>query len=145
MKSVNFALRKAYISLFSSIELNSLPVPVYYLQAPEEEQSNAYILLVSPSNTSISTKQSHDTNTSMQVQIHTWQENGNAGKEADDLAHLIYQALIPNPTSVIDLTADGFQVVSMKMESDNVQTISGHGNREFVTRIINFSHNIFHL
>lgn len=144
MKSVNYALRKAYVSSLNGLTLNSNPVPVYYMEAPEDETSPAYVLLVSPSNVDVSTKDSSDTNTSMQVQIRTWAENGNAGKVADDLANDVYTAIYPNTHTVLDLSADGLQMVSTKMQNDSVNTISGHGNRTFVTRIITFTHNIYH-
>ena len=69
MKSVNYALRKAYIAGLNGLTVNSLAVPVYYLQAPENYTGANYIVLSNIANTNASTKNSADTNTSMNVLI----------------------------------------------------------------------------
>lgn len=144
MKSVNYALRKAYKASLNGLTANSVAVPVYYMEAPEDENSPAYILLVAPSNVDASTFSSSDTNTSMQVQIHTWSDLGNAGKIADDLANDIYTAIYPNTRSVLDLSSDGLQMVGTKMDGDRDGLNVTAGQRSYVQRVITFSHNIFH-
>ena len=144
MKSVNYALRSFYKTAFTGLTVNSIAVPTYYLDAPESETSQIYITLNTVSNVDISTKQSADTNTSMQVQIHTWSDNGNAGKNADDVASAVYSLIYPNPDSTINLDAAGFQAVSISVGNDLVNDHSGRGVRQYLTRIITFNHNIYH-
>lgn len=144
MKSINYQLRVKYVEALDGMVVNTLAIPVYYMQLPESANDNNYILLVNPANSNASTKNSSDTNTTMQVQIHTWAENGNAGKMADDIANEVYQQIYPNSQFNLDLSGYGLQMVSTTMISDNVNTISDEGNREFITRIINFEHNIYH-
>ena len=144
MKEVNYPLRKAYITKLSGLEVNTIPIPVYYMEAPETETGQAYILLVSPSSSNVSTFSTSDTVTNMQLQIHTWAEDGNSGKLTDDIAAAVFNLVTPNTQAVLDLSADGIQMVSLKLDRDRVNSITGLGNREYVTRILDFSHNIFH-
>lgn len=144
MKDVNYPLRKAYKASLNGLTANGNPVEVYYNQLPEGDEDAAYILMVSPSSVLKGTFSTHDTDTSLQLQIRTWSENGNAGKIADDIADDIFSAIYPTPQSVLDLSADGLQMVGMRLQNDIVNTITGHGNREFVTRILTFTHNIYY-
>lgn len=144
MKDVNWSLRKAYSAILNGLTVDAVSVPVYYMEAPADENSPAYILLVSPSNVDVSTFSSSDTNTSIQVQIHTWSDHGNAGKLASDIAGEVYAAIYPNSQSVLDLSADGLQMVGTKMDSDRDGLNVRLGQRDYVQRIITFSHNIFH-
>lgn len=144
MKSVNYALRSAYKTAFTGLTVNSISIPTYYLSAPESETSQIYITLNAVANVDISTFQTADTQTSMQVQIHTWSDNGNAGKNADDVANAVYALIYPAPNSVFDLSAAGFQHIDTKIGNDIVQELAGRGVRQYVTRIITFDHNIYH-
>ena len=144
MKSVNYALRKAYVAALAPVNVDSVNVPVYYLTAPDSYTGNFYITLNSVSNADDSTKNSSDTNTSMQVQIHTWSDSYNAGQFADVIAGQVFEYIYPNSQAVLDLSGDGVQMVSTKLDQDLVNEMDGLGNRMFVTRILTFSHNIFH-
>ena len=145
MKDVNYPLRKAYITaLDGNITVDAVNVPVYYLQAPEEETSEAYITLNQVSNVDAGTFSDHKTTTSMQVQIHTWDDNGNAGKKADDTAGAVLAILYPNPQTVLNMSADSLQMVGTRLAGDQVSELTGQGNRVFVTRILTFEHIISH-
>ena len=144
MKSVNYALRKAYKASLNGLTANSVAVPVYHNEAPESETSAAYVTFNEVSSNDISTKTTSDTNTAMQVQIHTWSDDGNAGKTADDIAGLVYAAILPTPNAVLNLSADGFQMVGITLGGDRAGNNVTLGRRAFVTRIITFNHNIFH-
>jgi hypothetical protein len=144
MKDVNWPLRKAYSASLNGLTVDAVSVPVYYMEAPSNYTGQAYILLVSPSNVDASTFNSSDTNTSMQVQIHTWSDYGNAGKLASDIAGAVFAAIYPNPQAVLDLSADDLQMVSTKLQNDLDGRNVRFGQREYVQRIITFSHNIFH-
>lgn len=143
MKSVNYALRKAYLTSLNGLTVNSVAVPVYYLQAPESVTVANYIIISDVANVDVGTKNSSDTNTSIQLRIETWAEGGNAGKMADDIAGAIYALIYPNSQAVLNLIADGFQMVSTKVSDDRV--LDGEfGNRDFITRVITFRHYIYH-
>ncbi len=144
MKSVNYPLRKAYMARLDGIPVGAINVPLYYQQAPDDEQGQAYMTLNEVSNVDDSTTNSSHTSTSMQVQIHTWSENGNAGKLADDIAGAVYEIIYPTSQAVLDLSADNLQMVSTKMDGDRTGNSVWIGNREFITRIITFNHWISH-
>lgn len=145
MKDVNYALRVAYVTSLNGLTVNSLPVPVYYMAAPESEQARSYITLNQVTNVDVSTKNSPDTNISIQVQIHTWDDAGNAGKQADDIAAAVFAIIYPNSQAVLDLSASDLQMVSTTLSGDQVQDLSGLGNRVYINRILTFTHNIYHL
>lgn len=144
MKDVNYPLRKAYVTALTGLTVGAVAVPVYYLAAPEEETAKAYITLNQVSNVDAGTFSSSNTNTSMQVQIHTWDDNGNPGKKADDIAGAVLAVIYPNPQTYLDMSADSLQMVGTKLGGDQVQELADHGNRIFVTRILTFDHIITH-
>ena len=79
----------------------------------------------------------------MQVQIHTWDDNGNAGQYADDIAGAVFAIIKPTPQSVLDMLADNFQMVGTFLDGDNTDQLDA-GNRIDITRILTFRHNILH-
>ena len=151
MRNVNFALRKAYMAaLGDPLQVNvtyptaaTIEVPIYYLIAPESETGKYYITLNQVSNSEAGTFSSEKTNTSMQVQIHTWDDNGNAGQYADDIAGAVFAIIKPNPQAVLDMLADNFQMVGTFLDGDNTDQLDA-GNRIDITRILTFRHNILH-
>ena len=151
MRNVNFALRKSYMAaLGDPLQVNvtyptaaTIDVPIYYLIAPESETGKYYITLNQVSNTDRSTKGSSDTNTSMQVQIHTWDNDGNAGQYADDIADKVFEIIYPDSQAKLDMSADDFCMVSTKLDGDNTDELDT-GTRIYVTRILTFRHNILH-
>ncbi len=145
MKDVNYSLRKAYIAaLDGNVVVDAVNVPVYYMSAPEDETAKAYITLNQVSNNDAGSFSSSRTKTSMQVQIHTWDNNSNAGKKADDVSGAVLAIIYPTPQSVLDMSADNLQMIGTFLEGDNVSELTGHGNRVFITRILTFSHPILH-
>lgn len=143
MKDVNYKLRKAYNTALTGLTVNSIAIPVYYLQAPESENGANYIIMTSVANVDEGTKNSADTNTSMQLQITTFAEGANPGKMADDIAGAVFGIIYPTSQAVLDMSADGVQMVSTLLTDDRVIN-DRFGHREFVTRILTFRHNIFH-
>lgn len=143
MKDVNYKLRKAYNTALTGLTVNSIAIPVYYLQAPESETGANYIIMNNVANVDEGTKNSADTNTSMQLQVTTWAEGANPGKMADDIAGAVFGIIYPTSQSVLDMTADGVQMVSTFLTDDRVIN-DRFGDREFVARILTFRHNIFH-
>ena len=79
----------------------------------------------------------------MQVQIHTWDDNGNAGQYADDIAGAVFAIIKPNPQAVLDMSADNFQMVGTFVDGDNTDQLDT-GQRIYVTRILTFRLNILH-
>ncbi len=144
MKDVNWPLRKKYTTALDNLAVGAITVPLYYLAAPETETGKYYMTLNRVSNVDVSTKNSADTNTAMQVQIHTWDDNGNAGKLADDIAGAVLAVVYPNSQATMDLSADNLQMLSTFLDGDEVNELSDHGNRVYVTRILTFRHNIYH-
>jgi hypothetical protein len=145
MKSVNYQLRAAYVAALSGLTVNTIPVPTYYLSAPENETSKIYITLNNIANLDASSKQTANTDSTMQLQIHTWDDNGFSGKNADDVANAVFALVHLLPTQKFDLIAHGFQIVDTRLVNDVVQELRGEGVRQYIQRVITFNHNIYHL
>lgn len=144
MKDVNYPLRKAYIIALANMVVDGIPIPVYYPAVPEEETSKAYILLSQPSNVDNGTKNSSDTDTSMQLKIITWDEGSNSGKLADMIANEIFARIYPIPQATLDLSADNINMVSTELSNDNTQDYGSVNNRFFIDRYLTFKHFISH-
>lgn len=144
MRSVNYSLRKAYFAALTGFTFDSNPVPVYYLQAPDNVTDSNYIVFSGLSSNDVSSKHKADTQTSIRVTIHTFNGKANSGEAADALANDVLQAIYPNSTFNLDLSADNFQIVTTKLDGDYTQDYTILTNRVYVDRILTFTHRIFH-
>lgn len=142
MKDINFPLRKAYMTALAGITYNSVAVPVYYMQAPDDLNVDNYIVFGGVTNNDISTKGSADTNTLMRVTIHTKGNKYNSGQAADSIAGQVLQSVYPNSQATLDL--DGLQMFSTELASDLTQDYSIKDSVAFIDRILMFRHKIYH-
>ena len=138
MKDVNWPLRKAYTTA-----LENVGVPVYYQQADDNENSDLFIVFSGIRSADESTKTSSDTGTEIEVRIHARKDKFNQGKDPDEFASLVFDAIYPTPTSVLDLSEDGMQMVGTRLVSDNTIDYGTAGNAVYIDRIIRFRHEIF--
>lgn len=144
MRSVNYALRKAYNTALSGITYNSAEVPVYYKKLPDNLSPDNYIIFDGISNADISTLHTSDTSTSIRVSIYTRNEKSNNGKACDDIADIVMQRIYPTRQFVLNLSSDNFQMVSTKLTGDNQNDWTQQSQLEYVDRFLTFTHNIFH-
>ena len=145
MRDSNYPLRKAYITALTGLTYNSVAVPVAYQELPNNISPANYIILNSVSSNDVSAKHLSDTSTSIQVTIHTFSDQYNSGKAADDIASLVLQAIYPNRQTHLDLSADNMQCVTTELAGDNTQDYSPQANRKYIDRILTFRHRIFQL
>lgn len=139
MKDVNYPLRKAYFAALSTITYAGVPVAVYYHFLPSDIAPDVYIVFNSISSSDISTKNSFDTSTSIQVKIHSHKEKYNDGKAVDVIADAILQKIYTKPSS---LDAAGIQIYQTTLQNDSIQSWDIQGNRVYVDRTLIFSHKI---
>lgn len=142
MKDVNQALRKAYVTALNNIFHDNKQVRVFYQQAPKEITDKNYITFGGISSNDISTKQTSDTQTSMEVKIFTYENGYNNGDAADLIADQVIQAIYPKPTSTLTLEGT-VQMVSTEMTGDSVQAWTQEGQRVYVDRTLIFRHRLF--
>lgn len=144
MKDVNYPIRKKYFELLNgNLIYNNAAVSVYNKYLPSVISASSYVVINTISNTIIATKNSHITNTSVQLSIFTKDTTANDGKAVDSIADQIYQIIYPTPNSKISLEPD-FQVVFMQPENDNSQTALQTNTAIYLNRFITFSHRIYH-
>lgn len=144
MKDVNYPLRKAYVAALAGITYNSVAIGVYYPEIPESLDPLVAIVLSSVSNNDVSTKESADTSTSIQVTIRTYNTKYNDGRAADTIGGTILTRIYPNKQAVLDLSSDGLQMVSTELVQDFVQDYGIQNDRKYIDRIMVFKHWIYH-
>jgi hypothetical protein len=138
MRSSNLAIRKAVYDILAPIA----GVPVYYKYIPARVETNAYILITTINANNASTINSHDTENTIQVGIYTKDSNAISGLQADSLADIIINNLVPRPASTIII--DGFQNCGISMVSENspgaIQLPDGIAINHFITFRILLGH-----
>lgn len=142
MKSANYKLREAYVTVFAGFTVNAIAIPIYYLELPQGEEVDNYMILSEVGNTESGTMDRHGTDVTMQLAVYTVEQYGNSGKFADEICNAIFQLIYPTPTSVLNLGTD-FQMVGMKLTSDRSENLSTEGNDYFANRLLTFEHKIF--
>lgn len=144
MKDVNSAIRKKYFELLNgSLIIDSNAVLVYSDYLPSVVPAAYYVVIQAISNTSIPTKTSHITSTTVQIRIFTKDTIANPGKIRDLIAGQIYFIIYPNPNSKINLEPE-FQVVSQQLDNDNNLSPFQTDTAIYLNRFITFSHKIYH-
>lgn len=145
MKDVNWPLRKIYNTRLTGISYNSVTVRAFYQAAPDDITDQNYIVFSSVDNNDVSSKSNADTDTSMQVVIHTFESKYNSGRAADAIAGYIFTALYPDPQAAQpDMSADGLQIVTTKLTGDRTLPYNIQSATEYIDRILTFTHRIFH-
>lgn len=144
MKDVNYPLRKAYYTLLSGITYDSVAVPCYYQKAPNDIAANNYIVFGGINNNDSSTQHKADTDTSINVTIHTYQQVYNSGEAADAIAGTILSLIYPDKQTHFDMSDDTLQNVTTTLTNDFTQFYNILGSREYIDRILTFRHHIFH-
>lgn len=137
MIDINYSLRIAYQTALSGIA----GVPVFYQTVPSNISPQNYIVFRSITNNDASTVNSSDTNTTIVIEIHTWNDNLNNGLSADMVAREVFNRIYPNRQ--FNLTIDGAQIVQTQLSNDTTQNFSNNQNRSYISRFLTFRHNIF--
>lgn len=133
---VNLPLRKLYYTL-----LNTVGVPVYYMEEPDNCTDDAYIVFHSPNSSDDSTFSTFDTTTSIQIDIHTEAVKGIASTRLDEIADAVLSVIKPAPNQHIE--GDGVQITSTRITNDRVEPPLMLGGSKFATRRIVVEHGVF--
>lgn len=137
MIDINYSLRIAYQVALAGIA----DYPVFYQMLPPNVSPRQYIIFRSITSNDASTFNSSDTNTTIVIEIHTWDDGLNSGLNADMGAREVFNRIYPNPGAV--LTLDGAQMVSTQLVNDRTQDFTNNQNRTYISRYLTFRHNIF--
>ena len=143
MKDINLQLRKAYVNKLTGIVVNLIPIKTFYLQAPDSDLNNNYIVIEQISNSDDSTMNSEDLSVNVTVRIVTQEIKANNGRDADFIAGEVLKRIIPSPQSKSNLDAFGITNLHARLSNDQVMNYCEQGGTSFVDRIIVFNHQIF--
>lgn len=136
MTDVNTPLLKAYYDA-----LKTLGYPVYEGEEPDNVTDKAYIVISDVNNTDASTKNSSDTNSTIQIAINTWELKYNTAKTVNTVAAAVFSVIKPTPNHV--LTIPGMQMLNLSVQTDRTIRDGQLGGRNYIRRIIIFKQHIF--
>ena len=121
--------------------LSGLGYPVYQGEEPDDELAPAYIVISDLSSQDASTQSSSDLAATIQINIHTWENKYNTAVTANTIAGLVYDAIKPQPTHVLDVA--GMQMLCQQVVTDRLERVGELGGRKYISRIIIIQSNLF--
>jgi len=133
------ALRKGYYTaLNGNITVNSANVPVY--DRVPNNIGYPFIKLSTQTTTDISDKTAFMTNNTIVIDIVTGYDGNDGGKaDSDDIANQVLGLIRTRSSGYIDLTADGFNIVTTTLDSSN--TIEENKDTHYIyRRVLTFRH-----
>jgi hypothetical protein len=138
MKDVNSALLQAYFEI-----IDGLNIPVFAGEEPDDVKNKVYVVLNDIVSNETSTDNSSDLQSTIQININSWEYKYNNVKSLNDVANQIYQAIKPTSNSVLDLNSFGLQMMNLSVQTDRTERFGEIANKIFITRIIIFKQDIF--
>ena len=143
MLSSNLSLRKAYFSLLSTIQYNSVSVPVYWQQLPTTVEAGIYIIFGQIRNNDDSNKSASVTQTSVTVSIFTNSLKYNDGMAVEAVTNEVLNRIYKEPHFNIVLGQSFFQIIQTTLESDITNDFSEDRQNVYMDRVLVFNHTIF--
>lgn len=141
MKDVTTYIKRKYYQLLKP----ELAIPVFVDYVPNQLAADAYVLITSPSSVDVSTFNSVDTDTSVQVGIYSKQPVINSDEVVGAAAQVIFDTIYPDQAALLDLTEFGFSKCGIDMVNDITPEALQTDSEIFINRFITFRHsNIQH-
>lgn len=138
MKDINTPLLEAYYNAIDALDL-----PIYEGEEPDDIKDKIYCVMSDAISVEKSTDNSSDVQTTIQISIHSWEYKYNNSKNLNAAVDSILQAIKPNSTSVLDLSADGLQMMNLSVQTDRTERYGEIGGKIFISRILIFKQDIF--
>lgn len=131
MRDINYEIEVAY-----NQALSSLPIPVFNTTLPDEENPENYIIFQVLNNTDQSTKNSDDTDITVQISIYTTADSNNPNS-VNSITNQVIDTML-NHKHISPIMLD------TRLTSDVSNTISFSANIRFEERILQFTHSVQH-
>jgi len=138
MRDINYDLRKAYFSELSGITYEGNSVSVYYNRIPDNASTDLVIVFSGIQNSDLSTKNSDDTDTTINVSVITDGIKYNSGTACDYIAGQVMERIVNK-----SLDMGNNQMVTSTLNNDISQDFTIDGSIERVERILTIRHQIF--
>jgi hypothetical protein len=138
MRDINYDLRKTYFSELSGITYEGNSVSVYYNRIPDNYSTDLVIVFSGIQNSDLSTKNSDDTDTTINVSVITDGIKYNSGAACDYIAGQVLERIVNKK-----LDMGNNQMVTSTLQSDISQDFTIDGSIERVERILTIRHQIF--
>lgn len=138
MRDINYDLRKTYFSELSGITYEGNSVSVYYNRIPDNYSTDLVIVFSGIQNSDLSTKNSDDTDTTINVSVITDGIKYNSGAACDYIAGQVLERIVNKK-----LDMGNNQMVTSTLNNDISQDFTIDGSIERVERILTIRHQIF--
>lgn len=144
MKSVNYALRKAYTSAIATLTYEGSSLTAFDEVVPDSiingSEFKHIILSTQTDNTSLRPKDCFVHNATILVKIVYGVTGAGGKKKHDDIADLILQKILPvSSSNYLNLSSSNFQVVTTELIDDQTQFLAGNTHKVWV-RLLRFRH-----
>lgn len=141
MRNYKKPLEEAYFSALAGITYNTLPVPVFTDQKPDDENPDNYIIIRDVTAFDSSNKTNNQVTASINVEIYTRAQKYNDGLAENDIADQVYSIIYPNPQAKLVLSGN-FYMVSTELANDNNPQRT-EGIMQYSNRVLMFRHKIY--
>lgn len=145
-KDAKRALRTAYITRLKdniSIDIGGVPTTIKVLNKMPNTNDFPYVVIGSQTSIPNNVKDVFCREHTMFVKIITGFDGNDGGDaQADDIADEIYRLIRTTSDGYMDLSADGFNIITIVAENDQNIEPKDSGDHQMFQRIIPFSHMI---
>lgn len=138
MIDINTSLLTAYYEALSGVG-----VPVYEGEEPDDIKDEIYIVMSDAVGFEQSTKNSSDVQYTLQLSVHSWKYKYNNSSDLNDVVSAVFQSIKPDSNSVLDLSANGLQMMNLSLQTDRTERYGEAGGRVYISRILIFKQDIF--
>lgn len=138
MKDTNNPLFKAYFNAISDLD-----IPCYEGEEPDDVKHNIYVVISDPVGSDTSTSNSFDQQKTIQVAVHSWSYKYASSSGLNNTVDSILQAILPTPTSVLDLSADNLQMMNLTLDADRTERYGELASKNYISRFLIFKQDIF--
>lgn len=138
MKDINTSLLTAYYNAISSLN-----IPIYEGEEPDDVKDKIYVVMSDVINIEASTSNTSDSNTTIQISVHSWEYKYNNSKELNATVDTLLNVIKPDTNSVLDLSAFGLQMMNLNIQTDRTERYGELGGKIFISRLLIFQQDIF--
>ncbi len=137
MIDINTPLQRAFYTAISGTT-----IPVYEGEEPDDLKTPVYAVI-----SDIQSQDAGDINNrartaQITISVHSWKLKYNNSSDLNVAVGEILEALLPTTNSVLDLSGNSLQMVTLALQSDITQRLGNIGGREYISRILIFNSKI---
>lgn len=137
MIDINTPLQRAFYTAISSTN-----VPVYEGEEPDDLKAPVYAVISDIQSQDAGDLNNRARTAQITISVHSWKLKYNNSSDLNVAVGEILEALLPTTNSVLDLSGNSLQMVTLALQSDITQRLGNIGGREYISRILIFNSKI---